>query len=256
MAREKWTRDQSILALYLYCQIPFGQIHAKNKHIIETAEIIRRSPSALSMKMCNFARFDPELQSRGVSGLSNGSRLDWEIWSEFSSDFSQLAYESTVLLSKFENRGMDSFVDLSDLPTIPLGDTRDQMIRTRINQTFFREALLSSYHYTCCITKIQISGLLVASHIKPWSICNQSEKTNPRNGLLLNAFHDRAFDKGYISISKDLKLIVSEKVDKYANNEFSREWLKSLNGLEINRPEKFLPAPEFIEYHNDAVFIG
>lgn len=80
MARQNWTREQSILALYLYCQIPFGQIHSANKDIIETAELIGRTPDALTMKMCNFARLDPELQRRGVFGLSNGSRLDEEIW--------------------------------------------------------------------------------------------------------------------------------------------------------------------------------
>jgi hypothetical protein len=72
VARQNWTREQSILALYLYCQIPFGHIHSTNKQITKTAELIGRSPDALTLKMCNFAHFDPELQSRGVSGLSNG----------------------------------------------------------------------------------------------------------------------------------------------------------------------------------------
>ena len=106
---------------------------------VETAELIGRSPATLSMKMCNFARFDPKLQRRGVSGLSNGSRLDEEIWMEFYSDFSLLAYEATVILSKFKNQGVESFVDLTDVTDIPLGDTRNQIVRVRINQSFFEE---------------------------------------------------------------------------------------------------------------------
>lgn len=255
MARQNWTREQSILALYLYCQIPFGQIHSLNKHIIEMAELIGRSPAALSMKMCNFARFDQELQNRGVSGLSNGSRLDEEIWMEFSSDFSLLSYEATTILSKLKKQGVDSFVNLTDLPDIPLGDTRNQIVRARINQTFFRRALLSSFNNTCCLTKIQVPDLLVASHIKPWSVCNESEKTNPRNGLLLNVFHDKAFDLGYFTINDKFEIIVSSKIETYLSNRFCHEWLKSLTGEEITRPEKFLPSSEFIEYHNDVVFL-
>jgi putative restriction endonuclease len=255
VARQNWTREQSILALYLYCQIPFGQIHSTHKQIVETAELIGRSPDALTMKMCNFARFDPELQNRGVSGLSNGSHLDEEIWMEFSSDFSQLSTEAATTLSNLKNQGVDSFVDLTDLPDIPLGDARNQIVRARINQTFFRRALLSSFNYTCCITKIQVPDLLIASHIKPWCVCNESEKTNPRNGLLLNVFHDKAFDLGYFTINKKFELIVSSKIGIYLNNRFCHEWLKSLNGKEIKRPEKFLPSSEFIEYHNDVVFI-
>jgi putative restriction endonuclease len=255
VARQNWTRDQSILALYLYCQIPFGQIHATHKQIIETAQLIGRSPDALTMKMCNFARFDPELQRRGVGGLSNGSRLDEAIWMEFSTDFSLLSYEAANILSNLKNQEVDSFIDLTDLPDIPLGDTRNQIVKARINQTFFRRALLSSFNSTCCITKLEIPALLIASHIKPWSVCNESEKTDPRNGLLLNVFHDKAFDLGYFTINSRFEIVVSSKVVTYYNNKFCDEWLKSLNGMEIKRPERFLPSSEFIEYHNDVVFL-
>jgi putative restriction endonuclease len=108
------------------------------------------------MKMCNFARFDPELQRRGVGGLSNGSRLDEAIWMEFSTDFSLLSYEAANVLSNLKKQELDSFVDLTDLPAIPLGDIRNQIVKARINQTFFRRALLSSFNSACCITKLEI----------------------------------------------------------------------------------------------------
>lgn len=77
------TREESILALALYFELPFGCLYKGNKRIIELANFINRTPSAVSMKSCNFARFDPELAKRGVEGLKNGSRLDEEIWNEF-----------------------------------------------------------------------------------------------------------------------------------------------------------------------------
>jgi putative restriction endonuclease len=250
-----WTREQIILALFLYCQTPFGQIHAGNKQIIEMAGLIGRTPAALSMKMCNFARFDPELRRRGVFGLPNGSHLDEEIWKEFSSDFSLLSYEATAILSTLKKQAIESFVDKAVLSEIPLGDTRSITVRARINQTFFRRALLSSFNSTCCVTKIQVPNLLIASHIKPWRVCNDAEKTNPRNGLLLNAFHDKAFDLGYITISTEFEIIISPQVETYFDNRFCHEWLKSLSGRKIERPDKFLPSSEFIEYHNDVVFL-
>lgn len=256
VARQRWTREQSILALNLYCQIPFGQIHSTNKSIIKKAKLIGRSPSALSMKMCNFARFDPELQKRGVSGLLNGSKLDEDIWAEFSTDFSKLAYEASIILTKLRKQKIEPYKEILDASSdIPLGANKEQINKARINQTFFRRALLSSYNNTCCITKIKISDLLIASHIKPWHVCNDSEKTNPRNGLLLNPFHDKAFDVGYITINNKFEIIVSSKINDCLSNRFCSEWLKSLEGKEISRPERFLPSSEFIEYHNDVVFL-
>lgn len=99
MSNRKWTREQSILALYLYRQIPMGQIHSRNKQIEEISKLIGRTPAALAMKMCNFAHLDPIMQRQGIIGLSNGSRLDKEIWQEFSSNYYKLANEAMNFLS-------------------------------------------------------------------------------------------------------------------------------------------------------------
>ncbi len=34
MATRLWTEQQVKLAFHLYCQIPFGQIHSRNKEVI------------------------------------------------------------------------------------------------------------------------------------------------------------------------------------------------------------------------------
>jgi len=57
-----WTREQSILAINLYCKIPFGQMHSRNAGVIELAGLIGRSPSAVARKLGNFASFDPKLK--------------------------------------------------------------------------------------------------------------------------------------------------------------------------------------------------
>jgi hypothetical protein len=94
MARNNWQREELLIAFNLYCEIPFPQISSRNPKIVRVAEIIGRSPSALSMKLGNFARLDPALQSRGVKGLSHGGMSEIEIWNEFNQKPELLAVES------------------------------------------------------------------------------------------------------------------------------------------------------------------
>ena len=66
---KKWSEDETILAFYYYCQIPFGKMHKTNPEIIHVASMLGRTPSSVVLKMENLGHFDPELQKRNVSGL-------------------------------------------------------------------------------------------------------------------------------------------------------------------------------------------
>ena len=81
----KWSDPELILALRLYYQLPFGKMHRGNKEIIQLANIIERTPSAVAMKLVNFARFDTNLRNRNIKGLVNGSKQDEVIWNEYGS---------------------------------------------------------------------------------------------------------------------------------------------------------------------------
>lgn len=78
-----WTRDELILAVNLYCKLPFGKMHKSNPEIIRFASLIGRTPSSIALKLGNFASFDPTLKARGIKGASNASKLDKIIWDEF-----------------------------------------------------------------------------------------------------------------------------------------------------------------------------
>ena len=95
MARRNWTREETILALYLYCKTPFGKIHRGNREIIEFAEMIGRTPSSFGLKMCNLAAVDPTLKQ---SGMSHGSKLDAEIFNEFYNNWEDLAVQAYTIL--------------------------------------------------------------------------------------------------------------------------------------------------------------
>lgn len=92
------------------------------------------------------------------------------------------------------------------------GEDVKRLVKTRKNQGFFREMMLASYNNQCAATKINQPKLLIASHIKPWSE-DKEARLNPRNGILLNALHDRAFEHGFITFDDDLNLIRSKDFD-------------------------------------------
>src|SRR5207249_2876369 len=46
-----------------------------------------------------------------------------------------------------------------------------------------------------------LSGLLRASHIKPWARSTSVERGDVRNGLVACALHDAAFDRGYLTVN-------------------------------------------------------
>src|SRR5690606_23039327 len=159
-----WTKEETIIAFNVYCKIPFKSSSKANPTIIKYANIIGRSPSALNMKVGNFGRLDPELQKRGITGLANGSKLEEVIWDEFHGNWDDLAYESEKLISQFQNKTIleTNEIDLTDYPE---GIDVERLVKTRVNQNFFRSSVLSSYYQKCCITGINISDFLVASHI-------------------------------------------------------------------------------------------
>ena len=207
MAKNNWTREETIIAFNVYCKIPFKSSSKSNPTIIKYANIIGRSPSALNMKVGNFGRLDPELKKQGIVGLAHGSKLDEEIWEQFNGDWENLVFESEQIISKFANKSIEEISEIN-VDDIKDGLERETIVKQRVNQSFFRSAVLSSYYFKCCITGLSIPDFLVASHIIPWSR-NTENRLNPRNGLCLNSIHDKAFDRGFITITPEFNVKVS-----------------------------------------------
>ena len=190
----KMDQKTSYRCFNLYCKIPFQKAFSTNPDILETAKIIGRSPNSVKMKIGNFGSFDPELKRQGIVGLDNTSKLDQEIWDEFNNDWETLSFESERLIKEFKSQSIEAS-DTIEETTLPEGMDKEQTVKARINQSFFRSAVLSAYNNTCCITGLSIPNLLIASHIKPWKDSDHAtERTNLRNNLCFNALHDKAFD--------------------------------------------------------------
>jgi len=248
-----WTKEETIIAFNVYCKIPFKSSSKTNPTIIKYANIIGRSPSALNMKVGNFGRLDPELKKQGIVGLGNGSKLDEIVWNEFNGNWEKLAYESELLIAEFQNKKVEEIID-DEVFEFPLGTERETIIKQRVNQNFFRSTILSSYNLKCCITGLSISEFLVASHIKPWK-ADELNRLNPHNGLCLNSIHDKAFDKGFITVTPDYKIKVSKYFNDFKKDESVTDFFLKYENQSIILPDRFLPSKEFLEYHYDKIFI-
>lgn len=247
-----WSKEETIVAFNVYCKIPFKSSSKTNPTIIKYANIIGRSPSALNMKVGNFGRLDPELKKQGIVGLENGSKLDEIVWNEFNGNWEKLAYESELLIAKFQNKKVEEIIDF-EVFEFPLGTERETIIKQRVNQNFFRSTILSSYNVKCCITGLSISEFLVASHIIPWKK-DKNNRLNPHNGLCLNSIHDKAFDKGFITITPDYKIKVSKCFDDFKKDESVTDFFLKYENQSIILPDRFLPSKEFLDYHHHQIF--
>jgi putative restriction endonuclease len=127
-------------------------------------------------------------------------------------------------------------------------------VRARVNQGFFRAAVLAAYDEQCCVTGLAIPQLLNASHIVPWAV-DTKNRTNPQNGLCLNALHDKAFDCGLLTVTTDLRVKLSDKLKTNRKDNAAREFLQKFEGVQIRRPRHFAPDAKFLQYHNENVFV-
>lgn len=256
MATTRWTPDQLKLAFYLYCQLPFGKLHQRQPDIVALAKLIDRTPSAVAMKLVNFASLDPAITSSGRAGLGNASAQDRAVWEAFHADWEGLADECEALRIRFAAEHGAEVPDDEATPEDPpadyTGEVRRVVTAQRVKQHFFRRAVLASYRGRCCMSGLSESRLLVASHIVPWSADPQN-RLNPSNGLCLSAIHDRAFDQGLISLTDDLRVIVSDELRK-RKEPLIEHAFSAIDGVAIERPERFAPTIEFVRHHREVIF--
>ena len=253
MARINWLRDELILAFNLYCKTPFGRIHIRNPEIIALAKLLGRTPSAVSWKLANFARLDPSLRARQIKGASHGASADIEVWEEFNSDWSRLAFESEKLLAKLTGRRIEETIEETFDEAPRAGKERESIVKVRVNQSFFRQSVLAAYDVKCCITGLAIPQLLCASHIVPWAV-DIANRVNPRNGLCLNPIHDRAFDRGLITINSEYKVVVSRSIKLTPGDSAAKAFILDFAGRSIRLPKRFRPDPVLLKYHNERIF--
>lgn len=245
-----WTRTQTLAALHVYFQLPFGKLHQNQPKIRELAAWVGRTPSSVALKLVNFASLDPQVRASGRVGMGNASALDASIWQELQTRWDAVALEAAAEYERYaHSTGTTADADLiQELTEFEEGKTRIASVEVRVNQARFRKAVLASYNSTCCISGLQHEKLVIASHILPWSK-HKENRLNPHNGLCLSALHDRAYDQGLITVLPDFTVHVTQRLQQASTDNFIVDALLRFHGQPIQLPERFLPNPVFLETH-------
>lgn len=244
---DKWTREETIVAFNVYCKIPFKSSSKTHPMIIKYAKLLGRSSSALNMKVGNIGRLDPDLKEQGISGLIHGAKMEEEVWNEFYGNPELLAFESEKIIAQMSNQSIEdsTAIQINDLPQ---GIERTAIIRQRVNQSFFRSAVMSAYNFKCCISGVNMPQLVEACHIVDWSE-DPNNRINPKNGLCMNPFFHKAYDKYLLAISPDMLIMVSEELFQGVTEKSFFNYLKDINGRKMLLPDKFLPQRELLALH-------
>lgn len=109
-------------------------------------------------------------------------------------------------------------------------------------------------------TGLDASGMLIASHVKPWAKCDNSrERLDPGNGIAASPIHDKAFDSGLLTVNGGCRIHLA------ANLELRIPMDKALGyffGADI-LPERLRvppgrsgPGRRYLDYHGEHVFMG
>ena len=243
----RWARDELLVALGLYLRLPFGQLHRGQPEIIEAAERLGRTPSALAMKLVNLASLDDSLDR---AGLRNAAQADREIWAELQGDWGAMA---EAIAEAEAGLGVVPALEIDD-ETFPIGEESVVSAKALRGRDQFRKAVLSAYDFRCCVSGLAEPRLLEAAHIAPW----RDEPVyglNPTNGLCLSVLHHRAFDRGLIAFDDDFRLLISPQLAA-RGGEFVGTAFMPFAGKQIALPTKFAPNAELAAYHRERIFLA
>lgn len=248
-----WQEDELLLTLHLYCRLPFGKLHQSNPEVIQIAQVIGRTPSAVAMKACNFASLDPALTQKGLKGASKADRV---LWDAFMTNSTEVAEKAESLFELRVPQEVPPSPPSEKPINFPAGATESvREVKVRRVQRFFRQTVLESYNYRCAISGLAIPELLVASHIIPWAK-NESRRADPTNGIALNALYDKAFDRHLISFDEDFRLVLSARIKAQANDKLVSEYFLKFEGKYLETPYRFFPDVAAISSHRETTMKG
>jgi len=130
---------------------------------------------------------------------------------------------------------------------------KEQKIRPRIGQGAFKVLVTDAYNRRCAITGEKTLPVLEAAHIKSYSLDGPNEINN---GLLLRSDFHTLYDRGYITIDKDLHVEVSHHIkEDFGNGKEYYAYHGSKLTILPERREQ-LPDTRYLEWHNDNIYLG
>ena len=129
---------------------------------------------------------------------------------------------------------------------------RRYLAKVRYGQSSFRMSLTDAYDKRCVISGESTLPALEAAHIKPYK---DSGPHFISNGLLLRSDMHRLFDLGYITLTNQMKIEVSKRINENYGN--GKEYFQH-HGKKLILPHHITEKPnkEYIDWHNQNVYNG
>jgi len=125
-------------------------------------------------------------------------------------------------------------------------------VRPRLGQGSFQVAVVGSYGRRCAITGEKVLPVLEAAHIRPYG---EGGEHSVDNGLLLRRDVHVLFDRGYITVTPDLEVIVSKRLRAEFDN---GDHYLAMSGHQIRQPSnrEDKPNPKLLNWHNQNRFVA
>jgi putative restriction endonuclease len=118
-----------------------------------------------------------------------------------------------------------------------------RLVRQRLHQTTFREAVMTAYGSRCAISGLPEPRLLDAAHI-----VDDGDETLGQpvvtNGLPLSKLHHAAFDANLIGIDPDFRIHISEALLFMHDGPLFEQAIRAIDGQSIRRPKRKQDCPD------------
>ena len=122
----------------------------------------------------------------------------------------------------------------------------------RLGQGSFQAAIIDAYGRKCAITGERVLPVLEAGHIRPYS---EGGEHRIDNGLLLRRDLHTLFDRGYLTVTPEMTVVVSKRLEAEFHN--GKEYLQ-MSGHPLLTPARSSdrPNPQFLDWHNQHRFVA
>ncbi|MCD1117812.1 HNH endonuclease [Chryseobacterium turcicum] len=118
-------------------------------------------------------------------------------------------------------------------------------VKARVYQDVLKKHVSENYNHCCSLCENDQPELLVASHIVPWK-SDESKRLDLDNCILLCNFHDKLFDKGFITLTDEYSVLISEKL--------SVNIAKQITNTTFQTPKFESPNSENLKLHREEIF--
>ena len=127
---------------------------------------------------------------------------------------------------------------------------KELLFQARSGQGEYRRKLLEDCQF-CPFTLVNDERLLIASHIKPWSVSNDVEKVDPKNGFALTPTYDKLFDSGFMTFHDDKTVEISPWISP-----MNQKRLGIYSGMKVPKLQIDEERSVYLDYHRKNVYKG